>query len=124
MRRRAGACAFRNAWPPPGPGPRGQAGGQVPRGRLAAPEEPALERPEDLGAHERLRVGDLAVVARDADVVLERSVRPLERVLELVALEDVVVAPRRVARAVLRIDRTADRPDATRLPLDPDEDAL
>src|SRR5919109_5283840 len=90
----------------------------------APTEEPALERPENLRAHERLRVGDSAVVARDADVVLERGVRPLERVLELVALEDVVVAPRCVARPVLRVDGTADRPDAARLPLDPDEDAL
>ena len=44
----------------------------------------------------------------------------LERVGQLVALEDVVVAPRLVAAPVLRVDRAADRPQRAGEPLDPD----
>src|SRR5205807_1065779 len=64
------------------------------------------------------------VLRRHAQVVLERRVRPLERVLELVALEEIVVRPRVVARPVLRIDGTPNRPHGARLALDPDHDPL
>ncbi len=43
-----------------------------------------------------------AVLLGDADVVLQRRVRDLERVLELVPFEDVVLTARLVARPVLR----------------------
>ena len=65
-----------------------------------------------------------AVALGDARVVLERLVRVVERVLQLVALEEVVLRAGLVARAVLRVDRAADRPDAALLPLDPEDDAL
>ena len=65
-----------------------------------------------------------AVVLEHARVVLERAVRRLERVAELVALEEIVVPVRLVAAPVLRVDGAADRPDAALLPLDPDHDAL
>src|SRR5207247_409842 len=91
---------------------------------LAPSEEPALERAEDLAAHEGLRVCRPPLVARHAHVVLERLVGALERVLQLEALEEVVVRPRLVAAAVLRIDRPADSPEPAGLPLDPDDDAL
>ncbi len=58
------------------------------------------------------------------EVVLERRVRLLERVLELVALEDVVARLRRLAVPELRIDDPADRPHGAGLPLDPDDDPL
>jgi hypothetical protein len=61
---------------------------------------------------------------RDGEVVLERAVRTVEGVLELVPLEDVVVAPRRVRSPVMRIDGAADGPDRTSLALDPDDDAF
>ena len=92
--------------------------------RATAAEEPALERPEDLAAPERQLARRDAVALGDADVVLERLVRRVERVLELVALEDVVAGARLVARPVLRVDRAADRPDAALLALDPDHDPL
>ena len=53
-----------------------------------------------------------AVLLEDADVVLERLVRAIERVAELEALEDHVLGPRLVGVAELRVDRAADRPDA------------
>ncbi len=65
-----------------------------------------------------------AVLLEDAHVVLERRICLLERVFELVPLEDVVVGARLVARAVLRVDRAADRPQCTGLALDPDHDPL
>ena len=65
-----------------------------------------------------------AVALRDLQVVLERLVRSLERVLELEALEDVVVGPRLVARPVLQVHGPADRPDPALLALDPDHDPL
>ena len=61
---------------------------------------------------------------RHRQIVLERGVRLLERVLELVALEDVVVAARRMIVALLRVDRATDGPDRAGLTLDPDDDAL
>src|SRR5262249_56773468 len=93
-----------------------------PRALLAGrpAEEPALERPEHLLADERLHVHGVAVALEDAHVVLEHIVRALERVVELVPLEDVVVRPRRIGRSQMRIDRAPDRPDRSFLALDPD----
>ena len=84
-----------------------------------------LERLEALVARERPQVLGAAVRLGDGHVVLERRVRVLERVVELVALEDVVVGPRLVAS--LRCCGLTARPTAhTRagLALDPDDDAL
>src|SRR6266480_2890115 len=64
------------------------------------------------------------VLLGDAPVVLERVVRRRQRVLELVALEEIVVAVRLVARPVLRVHSTADSPERTLLALDPDHDRL
>src|SRR5439155_13620845 len=91
--------------------------------RLAA-EEPALEGLEELLSSEPLDRRNAAVLCRDARVVLERGVRALEGVLELVALEDVVIGVRLLAAPVLRIDGAADCPDRARLALDPDHHAL
>src|SRR6187455_3455013 len=89
--------------------------------RLAA-EEPALERPEQLSSLEGRDAPLLgAVLLEHAHVVLESGVGGLEGVLELVALEDVVVASRLVARAQLRVDGAADGPHGAGLPLDPDQ---
>jgi len=57
-------------------------------------------------------------------VVLERVVRSGQRVLELVALEEIVVAPGLVARPVLRVDSAANSPERALLALDPDHDCL
>ena len=65
-----------------------------------------------------------SVGLRDGEIVLEGTVRAFERVLELIPLEDVVVAPGRVCSAVMRIDGAADGPHRTRLALDPDDDAF
>src|SRR2546423_14284009 len=62
--------------------------------------------------------------SRDGEVVLERLVRLLQRVPELVALEDVVLPPRLARRGPVGIDGAAHRPDAALLPLDPDDDRL
>src|SRR4029079_14328595 len=59
-----------------------------------------------------------------ARVVVEDPVRALEHVLELMPLEDVVVASRLVARPVLRVHGAPDRPGSALHPLDPDDDAL
>jgi hypothetical protein len=67
---------------------------------------------------------DVAVTLRHAQVVLQRVVRSPERVVELVTLEQIVVAPRLVARTVLRIDGTAHCPERALLALDPDHDGL
>src|SRR2546428_75749 len=50
--------------------------------------------------------------------------RPLERVLELVALEDVVDGAGDLAVSLLWIDDAADRPDRAGPALDPDQDLL
>ena len=73
------------------------------------------ERPDVLGR---------AVVLEHAGVVLERAVRRLERVAELVPLEEVVVAARLAARPVLWVDRATDRPERAFLALEPDHDPL
>src|SRR5262249_42717689 len=89
-----------------------------------APEEPPLERADQLVTHKRLDLLVAAVLLGHDGVVLERLVRRLQRVAELVALEDVVVPPRLVAAPVLRVDRPADGPQRAREPLDPDHDPL
>src|SRR5436853_3477779 len=66
-------------------------------------EKVALEGLQQLVAHERLDLLGASVLLQDVDVVLERAVRDLERVLQLVTLEHIVVALRLVARPVLRI---------------------
>src|SRR5262249_28506375 len=66
----------------------------------------------------------VAVPLGHGEVVLERLVRLLQRVPELVALEHVILRPRLLRLAPMRIDRTADRPDAAFFPLDPDDDYL
>ena len=64
----------------------------------------------------------VTVPLRDGEIVLERLVCLLQRVAELVALEDVVLPARLLRLAPLWIDRAADRPDAAFLPFDPDDD--
>src|SRR5215203_1338409 len=91
---------------------------------LPATEEPALERAEQLLPGEGLDVLRPPVVLRDASVVVEDSVRLLEDVLELVPLEDVIVASRLVARPILRVHRAPDGPSPALHALDPDDDAL
>src|SRR3972149_9734854 len=54
----------------------------------SAIEEPALEQREDLLPGEGPRVNWQPVALEHADVVLERLVRSIERILELAALED------------------------------------
>src|SRR3712207_9177674 len=61
-----------------------------------------------------------AVVLRHTQVVFEHRVCVLKGIRKLVALEDVVVAPRLVGAPVLRIDRPPDRPEWA-LPLDPED---
>src|SRR5207249_1259448 len=78
----------------------------------------------DLAPAERLVALGAAVALGDADVVLERLVRRIERVLQLIALEDPVAGLRLVAPPVLGIDRAPDAPDAALLALDPDHDPL
>jgi hypothetical protein len=93
-------------------------------GRLAAAEEPALERPEQLFAGEVGYGLAVPVLLGDALVVVQAAVRCLKAIGHLVALEKVVVRPRLVARAKVCVDDTPDRPDAARLALDPDCDPL
>src|SRR5947207_1933299 len=85
-------------------------------------EEPGLERLEALLPRERPHVLAAAVALRDGQVVLERGVRLLEGVLELVALEDVVLRARRLLVSPLRVDGAADGPERPGLALDPDDD--
>ena len=66
----------------------------------------------------------MPVLSRDGSVVAQDSVRLLERVAELVALEDVVVGTRLVARAVLRVHGPPDGPQGSGTAFDPDHDPL
>jgi len=66
----------------------------------------------------------MAVLLRHAEIVLQRFVRRLERIVELVTLEDIVLPPLLVARAVLRVDRATHGPERTFLAFDPDQDRL
>jgi hypothetical protein len=65
-----------------------------------------------------------AVLLRDREVVLERGVRAVERVGELVAVEHVILGAGRADVASLGVDGAADRPEAAFLALDPDHDRL
>jgi hypothetical protein len=66
----------------------------------------------------------VAVRFRHAEIVLERVVRYLERIVELEALEHVIVPAGLVCCAVLGVDRPAHGPERALLALDPDQDAL
>ena len=76
-----------------------------------ARDEPGFERLQHLAARERRAVVAAAVALGDREVVLERGVRLLERVVELVPLEDVVLERGQLLVALLGIDCTADGPD-------------
>jgi hypothetical protein len=105
--------------------------GGPPRKRLAgascelpATEEPAFQGLEQLAAGERPEVLGAAVPFGNAEIVLETVVGRRKSVVELEALEHIVVAPGLVRRTVLRIDRPPDRPQRALLALDPDHDGL
>src|SRR5438876_243277 len=106
----------------PDPGPEPRVAGT--KGLAAASEKPALERLQDLLAGE---VGDplaLAVLLGHPLVVLEAAVRRVQAVVQLEALEEVVIRPRLVRRAEMDVDHATDGPDPAGLALDPDRDAL
>ena len=92
--------------------------------RGLAAKKPALEGLEELVAGEGPELLQAAVSLRDAQVVLQTLVRGKESVLELEALEHIVVAPRLVGGPVLRVYSPADGPERALLALDPDEDGL
>src|SRR3981081_1211472 len=93
-------------------------------GRLGrATEEPGLERLQTLLAGKRPAMLGPSVPLAHREVVFERRVRLLERVLQLVAFEEIVGGLRGLAVAQLRIDDPADRPHGAGLPLDPHDDA-
>jgi hypothetical protein len=64
------------------------------------------------------------VALADRQVVLERSVRLLQRIPELVTLEDVLAGLHKLPVPEMGVDDTADCPDCAGLPLDPDHDRL
>jgi hypothetical protein len=65
-----------------------------------------------------------AVALGDGEIVLERRVRLVEGVLELVPLEDVVLGARSLHVAELGIHGPAHGPESAGLPLDPEDDML
>src|SRR5687767_668829 len=83
----------------------------------ASAEEEALQDREHFLPGERLDPLRRAVVLEHASIVLERAVRGLERVAELVPLEEIVVATRLAAGPMLRIDRATDSPERAFLAL-------
>jgi hypothetical protein len=87
-------------------------------------KEPSFQRLQKLVAGEGPELLLAAVALRDAEVVLQALVRGEERVLELEALEHVVVSSRLVRLPVLRVHRPAHGPERPLLALDPDEDGL
>src|SRR5262249_19139305 len=90
----------------------------------SATEEEAFERLEQLLAPERLDLAAEAVVLGDDHVVLERDVRGLDAVVELVTDEHVVLlVPLRGGAEVL-VDRPAHGPHGAGAALDPDHDPL
>ena len=94
------------------------------RPAASAVEEPALEEWENLLPREGPSVGEETVALQDAHVVLERFVRALERVVELVTLEDDVLCTRLVGLAEVRVYRPADDPDGAGSSVDPEHDPL
>jgi hypothetical protein len=88
------------------------------------PEEPALERDQQLALAERLDLLRLALLGRHVEVGVDRRVGSLERIAHLVALEHVVVGAHEAVGALGEVDRSADGPDRPRLALDPDGDDL
>ena len=90
----------------------------------SAAEEEALEGSQELVSAERVDLLGCAVVLGDDGIVLERSVRRVEAVVELVARPHVVVGARLLRLPVLGIDLPADGPDRTRPALDPDDHPL
>jgi hypothetical protein len=64
------------------------------------------------------------VVLGNGEIVLERRVGLLERILELEALEDVVLRARLLHVALLGVHSPADGPERAGLPLDPEDDML
>src|SRR5712691_1794372 len=93
--------------PPPQRRPAPAAGSERASGR--SPEEPGLERLQALLARERAAVLGSSVPLTHCEVVLERRVRLLECVLQLIPLEEVVAGFHRLAVAQLRIDNPAYR---------------
>src|SRR5262249_11868572 len=83
--------------------------GERPPEPTSAAEEQPLERLEQLLAAERLHLAAEAVALGDHHVVLERGVRRLDRVVELVADEDVVLLVRLGCGAQVLVDGPADR---------------
>src|SRR4029078_4886790 len=65
-----------------------------------------------------------AVLGRDLQVVGESVVRGLERVPQLVALEDVVFSAGRLDGTGTRVDRATDGAERALATLDPDHDLL
>ena len=94
------------------------------RKRPSGSEEEAFEHGQNLLARERLDPLGRAVVLEHPRVVLEGTVGGVERVAELVPLEEVVVAPGLAAGPVLRIDGAADGPERALLALEPDHDSF
>src|SRR5881398_2173294 len=87
---------------------------------------------DDAGAEETIVIwverkqGALWAVGRAVNPQHRSSHEPRrdDYVVQLVALEDVVVAPRLVARPMLGVDGATDRPERALLALDPDHDRL
>src|SRR5438034_11276504 len=88
-------------------------------GGLGSPEEELLERRQQLLTAERANLDPAAVGLRHDRVVLERGVRRLEAVVELVALPEVVVDARLGGLAVLRVHLPPDGPQRTGPAFDP-----
>jgi hypothetical protein len=101
-----------------------QSRGTLPPCPPLAAEEPALQQRENFLARERARVGVTPVLLEHPHVVLERVVRTIERVAQLVPLEHHVLRAGLVGLAKVRVDCTANRPHRTGATLDPDHDPL
>src|SRR5262245_28583734 len=86
-------------------------------------EEKPLEWAEQLLAAERPDTTVEAVVLGHDAVVLERGVRSLERIVELVALPETVAVVVSDGRE-LRVHRPADCPQCAGASIDPDHDPL
>jgi len=93
-------------------------------GQLAATEEPAFQRLQQLAAREGPQLLGPAVALGHAEVVLESVVRRREGVVQLVAFEQIVVSARLVARSILRVHGATDGPEGALFALDPDHDGL